>query len=551
MACSKLKFLPKFKGKSECYLNTCFKALNKQHPKIEMEILGTLLKKGISLKESLEQQYTSPVDLQKQELRKLLILSRQTQFGKTHHFGDVLKSFKGLGIHDFYESFKNHVPVFDYEKLNQLWWERARRGENDVCWPGKTKFYALSSGTSGAASKYIPVTKDMLKSIRSTSIRQMMVMSRLNLPDDQFSKRILMLGGSTNLKKSGTYFEGDLSGITTSHIPFWFQHFYKPGRKISKATNWEEKLNDITERAKDWDIGIICGVPAWLQILMEKIIDHYKVETIHDIWPNLKIFVHGGVSLEPYKKGFEQLLKTPLIYLETYLASEGFIAFQANPDNKSMRLVLNNGIFYEFVPFNENNFSEDGEIVDNPETYNIHQVEQHKEYALLISTNAGAWRYLIGDVIKFISLENSELVITGRTKHFLSLCGEHLSVDNMNKAVELVSQDLNLAVKEFTVIGEPSGTLFAHNWYLGVDGVVDSLVVEKALDDKLMMLNDDYKVERGHALKEIKMNILPSRVFYDWMKSQGKEGGQSKFPRVLKKEKAADWKNFLKSQNLI
>lgn len=515
-----------------------------------MEILGSLLKKGISLKESLEQQFTSPVDLQKQELRKLLIHSRQTKFGKAYHFGEILKDFKGLGIDEFYDSFKSHVPVFDYEKLNEKWWERARSGENDVCWPGKTKFYALSSGTSGAASKYIPVSKDMLKSIRRTSIRQMMVMSRLELNDDQFSKGILMLGGSTNLRKSGTYFEGDLSGITTSQIPFWFQHFYKPGKKISKASSWPEKLNEITKKAKDWDIGIICGVPAWLQILMEKIIAHYEVDTIHDIWPNLKIFVHGGVSFDPYKKGFERLLKNPLIYLETYLASEGFIAFQAHPDHKSMKLVLNNGIFYEFVPFNDRNFDEDGELIDNPETFNIHQVEKGLEYALLISTNAGTWRYLIGDVIKFASIEDAEIVITGRTKHFLSLCGEHLSVDNMNKAIELLSQELNLAVKEFTVIGEPSGSLFAHNWYLGVDGEVDKDMMKRVLDEKLMQLNDDYKVERGHALKEIKMNVLPSHVFYDWMRIQGKEGGQSKFPRVLKKDKATDWKNFLKNKNL-
>jgi hypothetical protein len=516
-----------------------------------MEILGTLLKKGISLRESLEQRYSSPVELQKQVLIKLLIHSRHTEFGRAHGFEEILKSFKGSDIDTFYPVFKKNIPVFDYEKINALWWEKARNGSKNICWPGKTKYYALSSGTSGATSKYIPVTKDMIKSIKRTSIRQMMVMSRCDLPDEQFSKGILMLGGSTNLRKSGTYFEGDLSGITTSQVPFWFQHFYKPGKRIAKADAWADKLNEITKKAKDWDIGIICGVPAWLQILMEKIIAHYQVETIHDIWPNLKIFVHGGVSFEPYKKGFEKLVRNPLIYLETYLASEGFIAFQTDPAKRTMHLVLNNGIFYEFIPFNEQNFSEDGEMVDNPETLNIHEVEEQKEYALLISTNAGAWRYLIGDVIKFVSAKNCEIVITGRTKHFLSLCGEHLSVDNMNKAVELVSRDLNIDVREFTVVGEPSGTLFAHNWYLGVDSEADREVVERTLDEKLMELNDDYKVERGHALKEINLQMLPSAVFYDWMRAQGKEGAQSKFPRVLKKEKAESWKDFIKNYNLI
>lgn len=510
-----------------------------------MEILGTLLKKGISLRESLEQQYTSPLDLQKQELRKLLIHARNTHFGKKYKFAEILKSFKRLGGDDFYRSFQANVSIYDYERINAEWWENARAGALDMTWPGETKYYALSSGTSGAASKYIPVTKEMLKSIRRTSVRQMMVLSKCELPQNQFSKGVLMLGGSTDLKSNGKYYEGDLSGITTSQVPFWFQHFYKPGKKISKKAVWEDKLSEITERSRDWDIGIICGVPAWLQILMERIIARYEVETIHDVWPNLKIFVHGGVSFEPYRKGFEKLLGKPLIYLETYLASEGFMAFQAHPDRKSMKLVLNNGIFYEFVPFNDQNFTEAGDLVENPETLSIHEVEVQKQYAILISTNAGAWRYLIGDVIKFASVEDSEIVITGRTKHFLSLCGEHLSVDNMNKAVELVSEELNVSIREFTVTGEPCGSLFAHNWFLGVDGDADSDKVLKAIDNKLKDLNDDYKVERQHALKEIRMNILPSKVFYDWMREQGKEGGQSKFPRVLKGEKALSWKTFL------
>ena len=312
----------------------------------------------------------------------------------------------------------------------------------------------------------------------------------------------------------GVILKGDLSGITVSQVPFWFQHFYKPGKAIAKTSDWNEKLNEITVKAKDWDIGIICGVPAWLQILLEKIIAYHKVETIHDIWPNLKFFVHGGVSFEPYRKGFEKLLKEPLIYLETYLASEGFIAFQAHPDKKSMKLVLNNGIYYEFIPFNENNFTEDGDLKENPITLSIDQVEQNKEYALLITTNAGAWRYLIGDVIKFASKEDSEIIITGRTKHFLSLCGEHLSVDNMNKAIEIVNSKLNLDIREFTVIGEPIGTLFGHNWYLGCDNFVDKKLVEETLDNTLMELNDDYKVERGHALKRINVNIFPANIFY-------------------------------------
>lgn len=513
-----------------------------------MAILGTLLKKGITLRESLEQLYASPLDLQKQELRNLLIHCKTTQFGQSHLFGDILTSFKGGGD-EFYQSFKTNVPVFDYDTLFEAWWHKAKEGQSDVCWPGKIKYFALSSGTSGASSKYIPITREMVKSIRKTSVRQMLTMSKYDLPASLFSKGILMLGGSTDLKKIGHYFEGDLSGITTSQIPFWFQHFYKPGKKIAKTKDWNDKLDEIVKKAPEWDIGVIAGVPAWLQMLMEKIISEYKLKTIHDMWPNLKIFVHGGVSFEPYKRGFERLLSKPLYYMETYLASEGFIAFQASPGQKSMRLVLNNGIFYEFVPFTESNFDEDGKIKPDATTLSIDEIEKDKEYALLLTTNAGAWRYLIGDVIKFTSVEDSEIIITGRTKLFMSLCGEHLSLDNMNKAIELVEDELKIDIREFTMLGDRSGSMFAHHWYIGTDDSVDKNQLEERIDHHLKELNDDYKVERSSALKEVRVDVLPCSTFYQWMEARGKVGSQNKFPRVLKKEKAQHWKDFLLKQS--
>lgn len=510
-----------------------------------MAILGTLLKKGISLRESVVQQYSSPVDLQKEELKKLLIQARHTAFGHHHMFNDILSGFKSHHSSLFYQNFFNNVPIHTYNDIFEKWWSLSLAGEEDVCWPGKIKYFALSSGTSDAASKYIPITKDMIKSIKKTSIRQILTLSQYDLPDHLFTKGILMLGGSTNLKRQGNYFAGDLSGITASQIPFWFQHFYKPGKRIAKTVNWEEKLNEITRNARDWDIGIIVGVPAWLQLLIEKITAYYNVNTIHDIWPNLQIFVHGGVSFEPYKKGFEKLLKRPLIYMETYLASEGFIAFQNAPNSKAMKLVLNNGIFYEFVPFNAENFDEDGEIKPDAQSVMVDQVEEGVEYAILLTTNAGTWRYLIGDVIRFVSKNQCEIVITGRTKHFLSLCGEHLSVDNMNKAVELASTDLNIDVREFTVIGDHFDSMFAHHWYIGTDNEVVSEELKLKIDEHLKILNDDYRTERTSALKEVYVKVLPTEVFYKWLKHQGKEGGQNKFPRVLKKKKAKLWRDFI------
>jgi hypothetical protein len=352
------------------------------------------------------------------------------------------------------------------------------------------------------------------------------------------------------LKFNGTYFSGDLSGITANKLPIWFQRFYKPGKKIARNRNWGNKLDQIVEKAPDWDIGIIVGVPAWLQLLLEKIIERYQLKTIHDIWPNLRLFVHGGVSFEPYKRGFETLLGQPLTYIETYLASEGFLAFQALPDRKSMRLVLNNGIYYEFIPFTSENFDEEGNLLANPKTLSYQNIEEGKEYALLISTCAGAWRYLIGDVIRIFSKEEAEITITGRTKHFLSLCGEHLSVENMNKAIEHASEQLNIQVKEFTVLGVPHDSLFGHHWYVGTDDAIDPKMLSKLLDNQLKILNDDYAIERNHALKQVNLTLVPTAFFYDWMRLRGKEGGQNKFPRVLKGDLAANWKQFMSEKGL-
>jgi len=511
-----------------------------------MPLLGTLLKKGIRIRESLEQEYSNPFDLQKHELKKLLISAAHTQFGAQYQFDEVLGALKQSEPKAFFDVFKQNVPIHNYNKIYTEWWQYAQQGKKDVCWPGRLKYFALSSGTSEAASKYIPITRDMKRAIQKTSIRQILTLSKYDLPASFFEGGILMLGGSTHLNKRGSFFEGDLSGIQAAQLPFWFQHFYKPGRKIAKKRDWDEKLNEICRKAPEWNINIIVGVPAWIQILMEKILEYHRVENIHEIWPQLSVYVHGGVSFDPYRKGFERLLGRKIHYIETYLASEGFIAFQAKPDHRSMRLVLNNGIFYEFVPFEEQHFDENGDLKQDVPTYMIDEVEEGKEYALLMSSCAGAWRYIIGDVIKFTSKEESEIVITGRTKHFLSLCGEHLSVDNMNKAVQLVSEDLNIDIPEFTVAGIPHKTLFAHHWYIGTDAPIDPEIVKAKLDSHLKALNDDYAVERIAALKDVFVDVLPVSKFYDYMESKGKVGGQNKFPRVMKNNQLEDWKSFIK-----
>ncbi|MBP6402249.1 MAG: GH3 auxin-responsive promoter family protein, partial [Bacteroidia bacterium] len=340
-------------------------------------------------------------------------------------------------------------------------------------------------------------------------------------------------------------YEGDVSGISARRVPIWFQRYYKPGKKISKEKDWNIKLEEITKQAEKWDIGIITGVPSWVQLLMEKVIERYKLKSIHEIWPNLQVVAHGGVSFEPYRKSFERFFSKPVHFIEMYPASEGFIAFQSEPNVRYMKLILNNGLFYEFVPFNDENFDANGDIVANPQTLLVNEIKEGVDYAILISTCAGAWRYMIGDVVRFVSKENCEIIISGRTKHFLSLVGEHLSVDNMNKAVEYIAQELNVEIPEYAVAGIPYEGSFAHHWFLGVNGNLDRTKAKELLDKKLKELNDDYAIERISALKEVIIDTVPAAKFYDYMSTNGRLGGQNKFPRVLKAAQLAEWKEYI------
>lgn len=487
-----------------------------------------------------------PNDARRQQIRvlkKLLKKARFTEFGQHYRFDDILLS-KHPG-----KKFQELVPVHDYNKIYDEWWMKTLDGVPDVAWPGKIKYYALSSGTSEAASKYIPVTKELLRSNTINYLRQLLSLIKYEEANKRaMTKGFLMLGGATDLKKGKAgWFAGDLSGILARKRPFWFQTFYKPGGRIAAMADWNEKLTEIVEHAKDWDIGYIVGVPAWCQMCMEMVIEHYKVKNIHEIWPNFSFFVHGGVAFEPYKKGFEKLLGKPIVYIENYLSSEGFIGYKTREQAKGMQLILNNNIFFEFVPFDTKNFDTEGKIISKPEAKMIHEVEPGKEYALLMSTNAGAWRYLLGDTIKFVDIEKKEVIITGRTKHFLSLTGEHLSVENMNKAVELINEEFNISIPEYTVVGFPYENFFAHKWYIASNDKVDAEEIRKKIDEHLRKLNDDYATERDSALKEVFLEVLPEEKFMKFMELKGKLGSQHKFPRVMKGKMLEEWNRFLQS----
>ena len=507
-----------------------------------MPIFGSIIKKAYELRNLPVEKRSmfNPYKTQRKVLSKLLRKAQFTAFGEYYHFIKILHD------KDFVTAFRESVPIHDYNSMFQRWWYRSLNGEAYVCWPGRVKYFALTSGTSDASSKHIPVTGDMIRAIRKTSIRQLVSTVRYDFPIEFYQKGILMLGGSTHLNYNGTYYEGDLSGISAGNLPFWFQHFYKPGRRISKERDWSTKLEEIVKSAKGWDIGVIVGVPAWIQIILEKIITHYNVKTIHDIWPNLSVYVHSGVAFDPYIKSFEKLFDHPVIYNESYLASEGYIAYQTRPKVKAMEMVLDNCLFYEFIPFNDNNFDTEGNLKVNPETLTIDQVEENKEYALLLTSCAGSWRYLIGDTIKFTSKKHHEIIITGRTKHFLSICGEHLSQENMNRAIKKLQDEFNIEIDEFTVAGIRYNSMFAHKWFLGTDDNINPQIARDKIDEYLKSLNDDYRVERIAAIKDVIVEIYPTKVFFEWMKIHGKEGGANKFPRVLKKEQLTEWEDFLK-----
>lgn len=513
-----------------------------------MALLGNLVARSLSLRKKLTLRVASPRTYQLRVLRQLLERGQYTAFGKHYGFGDILSTEIDLPT-----AFRERVPAHTYNTMFSQWWYRAQEGEENVTWPGKVKYFALSSGTSESASKHIPVTQDMIKSIKNVGFKQLYSMVDFNVPHVAFQKGILMLGGTTSLFEKGEYYEGDMSGISAKNMPRWVSNFfYKPGQKISKRAKWEDRIKLIVRNARNWDVGTVCGVPAWVQIVLEQIIKYHKVSNIHEIWPNLSVYIHGGVAFEPYRESFKKLLGRPITYIETYMASEGSFGFQARPGVPGIKLVLNNGIFYEFVPFNSENFDEDGNPRPKPRTCLIDEVNEETDYAVMLSTCAGAWRYIIGDVVRFTNAKEGEIVIVGRTKQFLSLCGEHMSVDNMNKAIDVVSKKFDITVREFTVAGFRYENLFAHRWYIGCDdNTIDTEALKRSLDETLSELNDDYAVERTSALKEVFVEILPNETFYKYLRSKGKEGAMNKFPRVLKGKQLQEWEQWLKENEVI
>ncbi len=504
-----------------------------------MTLLGSIIKKGMQVRSRMLVQDKAPIAYQQKVLNYLLRKAKGTAFGQHYHFDKILQSENPI------QSFQEAIPIHDYNAMYNQWWHRALAQEPNVAWPGKMRYFALSSGTSGAPSKHIPVSLEMQKAIRRVGINMFNCLVHIEVDDGLYCRDMMMLGGCADLEDKGGYFMGDLSGINTSRLPFWLRRFYRPGVAIAKLKDWETRIDEIAKEAPRWDVGFLMGIPAWIQLLLQRIIKTHNLTNIHDIWPNLEVYVGGGVAFEPYRRGFDQLLGRPIHFLDTYLASEGFIAFQRQPEGRGMELVLDNGLFYEFIPFKK--YFKNGQLQPGAKALTIEEAEEGTDYALVISTCAGAWRYLIGDTIRFTNKSKCELIITGRTHHFLSLCGEHLSIDNMNRALEMLEEKHNLSIPEFTVSGIAKEQFFAHKWYLGTTTHIPKEKLICDLDYFLRMLNDDYATERGVVLKDPELEIIPVDVFYQWQAAQGKMGGQNKFPRVMQKEAFANWEQFVKA----
>lgn len=507
-----------------------------------MAILGSIIKRAIDLSDSFSSE-SSPVEEQKKVLKNLLESAKDTAFGKYYGFKKILNS------DTLEQAYAEAIPFHDYNKMKHDWWDRVIDGLEDITWPGKPSYFALSSGTTGKTSKRIPVTSDMIDAIRTTGIKQVSALASFDLPPDFFEKEIMMLGSSTDLSERGEFLEGEISGITASNIPFWFQGYYKPGEDIAKIDDWDERVKTIAERAKEWDIGALSGIPSWMELMMKKVIEHHQVKTIHEVWPNLQVYTSGGVAFQPYEKSFNQLLSKPITVIDTYLASEGFIAFQQRPETHAMKLVTDNGIYFEFVPFKPEYINEDGSLKQDAPVLNLSEVEKNQDYVLIISTVSGAWRYIIGDTIIFTDIDRAEIIISGRTKFFLNVVGSQLSVNKMETALRELEQKFDIEIPEFTVAAVPIKDDFYHCWYLGTETNIDNTKLSEALDKALQEANKNYKVARSKALKGVKVTTVSPGVFYDWNEKNKKKGGQVKMERVMNEEKFSEWESFIQTLN--
>ena len=505
-----------------------------------MALLGSLVKKGIELNQKFAFQSDDNLSQQVKQLKTLLDKAKDTAFGKFYAFEDLLKSDNPI------KGFKEAVPIHDYNQINDRWWHQQQT-HKDITWPGKPSFFALSSGTTGKTSKRIPITEDFLQSMRDVGTSLVRSLPNFNFPEELFESEILMLSSSANLSKHEYgHQEGEISGINVSNFPGLYDFFYRPGKEIASIDNWDERVEAIAKEAPNWNIGAIAGIPSWVLLMLQKIIEEHDLDTIHDIWPNLTVYASGGVAFETYREDFNKVSKKPLTIIDTYLASEGFFSYTSKPNAMDMRLALEHGYFYEFIPFDENGVDETGQLLENPVSLTIDEVELEKDYVLIISSCAGAWRYAIGDTIKFISLDPPEILITGRTKFFLNVVGSQLSEEKLDDAILAVSKKHGININEYSVGAiKNNQDEYIHQWVVVSDEDIDEASFKESLDSELKDANKNYGVARSKALKGIELKAISKDQYYSYLEKDKKKGGQIKTPKVMKEEKMNGLLSFL------
>ncbi len=499
-----------------------------------MALIGSLVKRGIALSQKISSSNTSemPINQQKEQLKELLNTASETSFGKYYGFSSWLYK------RDLIDHFQSNVPIHNYEKMHSEWWGQQQKFP-DISWPGSPNYFALSSGTTGKSSKRIPMTDAFLQSMRDVGSSFIRSLPNFDLPDELFESEVLMLSSSANLTRNeNDQFEGEISGINVNNFPGWYDLFYRPGKEIARIDDWDERVLAIAKAAPDWNIGAIAGIPSWVLLMLQKIIEYHDLDSIHEIWPNLSVFASGGVAFETYRSDFDKLTKKPLVVLDTYLASEGFFAYTARPNDMDMRLALRHGYFYEFIPFDERGVDEYGELLENPEVLTIDEVKCDQDYVLVVSTSAGIWRYVIGDTIRFTSLAPPEIVLTGRTKFFLNVVGSQLSEEKLDAAILELSKSMGVTFNEYSVSAlKDESDEYYHQWVLVTDDEsLDQSKCVEQLDQLLKNANKNYKVARSKALKAIKVNIIDKETYYDFLSREKKKGGQVKTPKVMRSE---------------
>ena len=462
-----------------------------------------------------------PNEVQEELLMNLIQSSKNTVIGKKYDYYSI----------NSYATFAERIPISTYEELQPLI-ERTRQGEQNVFWEQPIKWFAKSSGTTNAKSKFIPVSNEALEDCHYKGSKDLLCLYLNNNEDSElFLGKSLRLGGSSQIYEDNDTFFGDLSAILIENMPIWAEFSSTPSNKISLMSEWEAKIAAIINETKNENVTSFAGVPSWMLVLMNKMLEETGKGNLLEIWPNLEVYFHGGVNFEPYREQYQKILpKKDFKYYEIYNASEGFFAIQDLNNSSDLLLMLDYGIFYEFIPM-------DTFGTLNQKVIRLADVELFKNYALVITTNSGLWRYLIGDTVRFTSLNPYRIRVTGRTKHHINVFGEELMVENTDQAIAKACILTNTQVIDYTVApvymeGKEKG---AHEWMIEFkENPADISYFEKTLDEAIQSLNSDYEAKRRNnmTLNPLTVNIARKNLFYDWLKDRNKLGGQHKIPRL-------------------